>query len=210
VRTVVGLAIVLVACDPNIVGAPLDSGLFPEDAGDVDAGPNTYPPGPYGISEGDILQNLSFAGYVSQRPEDGVVSGLSYTDPVTLDDLRQLSGYRYLLLNFAAEWCVPCQGEAQVLPGHYAEWAPKGGLVASVLTEDSNTLPATKRDLESWINAYDTTYTMVHDPRGETLRVLAPPTMPLNLIIDLSTMRIVRRTTGDDPDLFPRYGGLLE
>lgn len=211
-RIAVGLfGLVWAACDPNIVGAPLDSGLLPNDGGEApDAGGADYPPGPYGTAVGEVLPNMVFAGYLTSTPAGSPVSGLPYADPVTLADLRAAGGYRYLLLNFAAEWCVPCQAEAEVLPGKYAAWAPKGGLVASVLTEDSNVVLATKRTLDDWIRAYDTTYTMLHDPRGETLRILAPPTMPVNLVVELSTMRIIRRQTGDDPEVFVDFEARLD
>lgn len=205
------LGLLALACDPNIVGTPLDSGLVPEDGGPLpDAGGADYPPGPYGTTVGDVLPNMIFAGYLTPTPAGAPVSGLPYTDPVTLADLRAAGIYRYLLLNVAAEWCVPCQAEAEVLPAKYTAWASKGGLVASVLTEDSNVLLATKRNLDDWIRAYDTNYTMLHDPRGEVSRILAPPTMPLNLVVDLTTMRILRRQTGDDPEVFVDFEARLD
>jgi hypothetical protein len=189
-------ALLVAACGENVVGGGEPS----PDAGPAGT-PDGYPAGPYGTDEEAVLQDLVFAGYVKTSP-DGLTQDATFDDAVSLAELRALGAARYLLLNVAAEWCLPCQQEAQVLPGKYARWAPAGALVVGVLTEDAEVQPAGRDRLDAWIRLYRSNYTMLHDPRGEVARVLAPSTMPVNLLIDLETMKIVRRRIGDDPGFF--------
>jgi thiol-disulfide isomerase/thioredoxin len=195
------LVVCLAACGPKVVGGD----AIRPDAGDVDAGDTGYPAGPYGVTEGSILANMTFAGYVAPAPESGLGE---YRESVTLADLRLL-GHRYLLFNVAALWCVPCQQEARELPGDFAEWSPLGGGVASVLKEDESFEPATRAHLDQWIRSYATTYTMLHDPFGQIDFVLAPNALPMNLIIDLDTMAISSVRQGDDPEFFDLYEARL-
>lgn len=53
---------------------------------DSPAGPGPYPTGPYGINVGDVLQNLSWDGYVNLS--GAVVSTSLPYGPTTLQDLR--------------------------------------------------------------------------------------------------------------------------
>lgn len=203
------LSLLVVACGPKIVGGDLvrpDAGLSEQDAGEQT---NAYPEGPYGVTEGETLQNMTFAGYVNQAPEDGFVGDSGYVERFSLQDIRQL-GYRYLLFNVAAIWCVSCQVEAQELPSDFEKWAPLGGYVVSVLKEDAFFEPATKAHLDQWISSYSTNYTMLHDPRGEIDFVLAPAALPTNVMIDLETMKILRVRQGDDPEFFSFFETRLE
>jgi thiol-disulfide isomerase/thioredoxin len=195
-RAALPLALALLAgCGENVVGG--------EPVADAGGPPPTdgYPAGPYGTDEDSVLQDLTFAGYVKASPA-GLTQDVAFDDEVSLADLRALGEARYLLLNVAAEWCVPCQQEAQVLPAKFERWAPAGALVVGVLTEDAQVQPASRARLDAWIRLYRSNFTMLHDPRGEVARVLAPSTMPVNLLIDLETMKIVRRRIGDDPGFF--------
>lgn len=194
------LALVLAACGDNVVGGEgMDGGL--EDAA-AQAG---YPSGPFGVDEGQVLQNLSFAGYVVGSPGEGSAVSGSYREAVSLQDLRELGSYRFMLLNVAAEWCVPCQEEAQILPSKFTRWAERGGLVAVVLTEDARFRTATKDDLDRWGTRYQSNHPMLHDPERAILGSLAPSTMPLNLMLDIQTMRILRRRVGNDPTFFDYF-----
>lgn len=212
----VGIALGLVAligCGENIVGEPPASFYAPRDAGDVDpdrdGGVSTYPAGPYGGSAGDIVENAQFAGYLTDRPVDSI-RGNEYLEVVTFEDLRDIDGYDYLLFNVAADWCAECKLEAREFPNQYAEWAPRGGLLVSVVIEDTNARPATKVVLDNWLRSQRPTYTTLHDPSAFVNRVLVPPTLPLNVVIDLETMEILRTQVGTDPAVFEFFESLLE
>lgn len=171
------------------------------DAGFADSGVTPYPQGPYGTNEGDVLQDLAFAGYFAAQPQS---VGTDYVQSVTFAQIRNL-GYRYALINAAAEWCQPCRDEAALFAANHARWAAAGGTVFSVLTEDTNFAPASKVVLDTWIRVYGSNHTMVHDPRDNIERAFAPPTYPVNFIVDLSTMRIVRKRFGLDDQLIETF-----
>ncbi|MEQ8280670.1 MAG: redoxin domain-containing protein [Deltaproteobacteria bacterium] len=203
----------LVGCGDNVVGEPPAWYYAPRDAGQIDpdrdGGTPTYPVGPYGGEAGDVIENAAFAGYVTEMPVDSI-RGNEYIESVTFEDLRDIEGYDYLLFNVAADWCAECKLEAREFPNQYAEWAPRGGLLVSVVIEDTNARPATKQVLDNWLRSQRPTYTTLHDPSAYVNRVLVPPTLPLNVVIDLETMTILRTQVGTDPAVFDYFESLLE
>lgn len=208
-----------VGCGDHVVGAlPVDAGVDASvtsttaDAGipDASAPMNAYPEGPYGAQIGDTLPNMEFAGYVTDGPAEGEITEVGYRESFTLQDLREREGFRYLLLNVAAEWCSGCRVEARQVPALYEDWGPRGGYVLSVITQDSSGRPATKRTLDSWVASFSLNYTMVHDPQQAVNRNLGPESLPMNVIVDLETMEILHRVIGEDFAVFDRFGGLLE
>jgi len=213
----IALSMLLVAqwgCDENLVGEMPDSGAADtgvSDGGDGDAGveDNPYPDGPYGGFLDDTIANYSFNGYINDHPSEGAVEASGYVEGFTLQDIRRLGTYDFLLINVAAEWCAGCRVEAQQIPGLYDGWADKRGYVMSVITQDSRSEPALKRHLDSWISTYPINYTMVHDPQGFIDREIGPDVLPLNIIIDLRTMKILHRVFGEDFTIFETFEALL-
>ncbi len=199
-------SLALVGCGSNVVGTGPDAGTN----GGADQGVvEGYPPGPYGINEGDVIQNMTFSGFVNASPDDGVVDQSGFEQTVSLSDFRDM-GYRYLLFNVAAIWCVSCQVEATAFPGKFRDWAPKGGYLLSILIEDAQMNPATTTHLDQWVRMYQPNYTMLHDPQGTVQDVLAPPNLPVNVMIELSTMKIIRIRNGDDPEFFQFFEERLD
>lgn len=206
-------AFTFVGCGDNIVGEPPPQFLVERDAGtadpDRDGGTPTYPLPPYGGMVGDTIENMQFAGYVTEVPDDGI-RDLAYDPEVTLEELRDIEGYDYLMFNVAADWCAECKLEAREFPGQYESWAPRGGLLISVVIEDTNARPATQQVLDNWVRSQRPNYTTVHDPMRFVQRVLAPPTLPLNVVVDLETMKILRIQVGTDPAIFAYFESLLD
>lgn len=200
------LLILLAGCGENIVGEVpaelLRDGGF-RDAGPVDAAVvgNPYPAGPYGGMAGDIIANAQFQGYVVEQPMNDIAS-TGYRESVTMDDLRNIDGYKFLMLNVAADWCAECKLEAREFPHQYENWAPDGGLLVSVVIEDINTLPATRPVLDNWVGAQSPNYTTLHDVTGFINNTFAPSTLPMNAVIDLRTMEILRVQIGTDLTIF--------
>ncbi len=191
----------LIACDPNYVGFQVDATIIDPTA---DAGPrDDYPQGPYGAAEGDTIANMVFQGYWNAEPGEGLVSASGYEE-VSLSRIRALRslGYQYLLLNVSGEWCVPCQQEARILPGKFSAWAQRGGYVLGIIVEDKRFRVATKETLDVWVDLFQMNYTMVHDPQAFVRDQIAPAAMPTNLMIELETMRVLRRSVGEDPSFF--------
>ena len=203
------------ACGVNEVGANPDAERENGDLG-AENGDSTvvdrsvFPSGPYGIETGQTLQNMTFAGYVNESPSEGLVTGDGFVDSFSLQDVRELVGYRFALINLAAEWCIGCRDEAKELPGDFARWADKGGFVMSIMTENQAFQQATRSVLDDWIAQFEMNYTMLHDPAFEIPNKVGPTAMPVNIMVDLDTMEIIRIRQGDDPEFFAFFESQLE
>ena len=198
----VGLSVAGLACDPNVVGA---DPVLEESTDDGVA--EGYPDGPYGVADGDIVANLAFSGFFTETATAG--PGRSY-GPVDFQRIRALGRYRYLLLNVAAEWCSGCRVEAQILPARFIDWSARGGYVMSVIIENTLGRAADRAVLDQWRATYQMNYTMVHDPRDRIRGEFATNTLPINVIIDLETMRIVNQKIGEDLRFLDTFESLLE
>ncbi|MEO1230959.1 MAG: redoxin domain-containing protein [Myxococcota bacterium] len=192
------------ACGDNLVGAPPDGfkPRVPTEVTPTVGYPDPPAGGEYGGNEGDVLPNMTFAGYLTSSPELGPVTGLEYKESITLEDVRQLEGYTHMLLTVAAEWCKPCREEAEILPELFDAWAKRGGYVLSVINQDRLYNTADKRAVDAWGKRYATNYTLTHDPEGWIANFLNPSTVPLNVVVDLETMTVLRSRVGEDRDTF--------
>jgi hypothetical protein len=168
-------------------------------------GDGEYPDEPYSTTNvGAVMENLTFPGYA--RPADGI--GASAQVAIALADFYNPTGDgvfdvgspfgegepkpRALIINIAGLWCAPCKFEAaEVLPQEYAALQPRGleliGLLADTATPGE---PATFKELDAWVTAFDSPYPSVIDP---PYRLAAPfgQSFPVNYIIDPTTMTIV-------------------
>ncbi len=176
---------------------------------DAPTGP-VYPPEPYGSAVNDTLENLSFSGYLKLTP--GVVDPMvdEYVEGLSFQQIRETGAYDYMILNIAAEWCAGCRVEANQLPPLYNDWASRGGFVMSVLTENTASLRARRRHLDSWVANFPINYTMVHDPGGGIITTFGYDTLPLNVIVRLEDMQVLAVVFGEDPSVFTRFSNLLQ
>ncbi len=157
------------------------------DAGETDGG---YPAGPYGVEKGQVLQNASFVGR-----KGGLDTARETFD---LESLRA-GGARFFVFNVAAFWCSPCKEEAKEFQATIVpKYGPKGVAFLSVILQDAARRPATDANVDTWITTYQITFPTARDPAGFVNTIFNPDTMPLNMIIDLKTMKIVEKIIGAD------------
>lgn len=208
---IVAFALGVAACGENMVGSPPSDYIprAPSEGIESDDYP-VEPPEGYGGEEGEVVPNMLFQGYFTDRPSDVKVNDLEYLETIVLDDIRRLEGYSHMLLTVAAEWCKPCREEAEVLPEYFEQWAAKGGYVLGIINQDTNYNAADRRAVERWANRYKSNYTLVHDPENFIADWFAPTTVPLNVVIDLETMTVLRSRVGEDPDTFNFFERLLD
>jgi hypothetical protein len=175
----------------------------PADAGDGCAS-NPYPAGPYGLTQGAIVPNLSLLGFV-----DGATNHLT-EQAFTLGEFYNPTGNevfpacsalgagtvkpKVLLIFIAAVWAEPANNEAMsILPAEYATFAPAGGQFVTILVDGPTFgVPATVQNLASWVTQYTVNYPSGVDP---TLEGISP--FPQNLVIDTRTMRVVADVDGE-------------
>lgn len=170
----------------------------------IDSGANDggYPGGPYGVERGQVLTNASFIGR-----RNGLESPRETFDFEALRAMRA-SGAKLLVFNVAAFWCSPCKSEAvefqeTVVP----KYAPRGVLFLSAVVQDSSRRPTTDTQIDAWISTFHTTFAIARDPGGFVNTLFNPDSMPLNMIVDLETMKIEEKIIGAD---IPRVTSTLD
>ncbi|MBK9001698.1 MAG: hypothetical protein IPM35_38745 [Myxococcales bacterium] len=154
-----------------------------------------YPSGPYGVSVGKVVDpKLSWQGYVKGSATPTTISISDYFD---CDGTR---GVNALFLSQAALWCGACQTEASALNGHMSGgWTQKGIEVLVLVIEDKLGNPAQLKHAESWKNTFKAQgWSVAADP-AFSFQGPGSNGLPLGIIVDPRTMKIVDKSSGYDP-----------
>lgn len=168
----------LVACGSDGTSAGPDAGAIARGA---------YPAGPYGETEDAILANLSFTR------ADGTPHSLEA-------DVWKKEDARLLLLVTAAGWCTSCIEEQPALESLHAEWSAKGLVIVEALFETQDYEKADVALASSWKRQYGLSFDVVADPEF-TLKDYYDRTLtPMNMLVDVATMKIIRIAVGWDPN----------
>ena len=167
---------------------------------DVTVNELQYPAGPYGVTSGKVIQNLSFIGFKDSDLDSDLDSMNEAEKTITLQEFYKTndSGAKILLLNSSAGWCGPCQDEAGELQDLYTEFYAKGGRVLSTLFQDDQRQVPTTEYLRSWANYFEGQYPIAIDAQDLMYQYNPEGYIPLNVIIDTSTMVIIDVITGPD------------
>ena len=179
---------------PNVPDAPDVAADAGADAG-RDAGPDaavppidrcaaraTYPQGPFGRGEGDVIADLSFEG------ADGA--------PVSFSTARADCAARLLLLSTSAGWCTACREEQPLLERLSRDHAAAGLVVWVTLFENDDYAPASLRDVTAWVRRYDLTFPVVLDAPFVMSAYYDRNSTPMNMLVNLETMEIVHIAIG--------------
>jgi thiol-disulfide isomerase/thioredoxin len=191
------------ANNPGPDGTSVDSGSTqPDVSNSVDLGVNNipdssnpiedgegssgglYPAGPYGVNEGEILQDLAFL-----LPEG---------DELRLSDIRNIDGAKILMVSTSAGWCTACIEEQPKLQSFYETYGPQGLQVMVSLFEDQNYNPATHALAKQWQAQYDLDIWIVADPDFVWDAYYDSSLTPMNMIVRLEDMTILYLKTGFD------------
>jgi len=187
----------LAACD--VCGSKQECGveLAPSDANDETGAPCTaqddagYPASGCGTVVGSIIDDFEWTGRLS-----------GITSPVTtlrLHDYYNPDGSKptkFMFITVSAFWCQACKDEAKDLNGVLTKYGGKGVMVVTDIAQKVDTSIADAGDVDVWIKTFGLQTAVVNDPGFVLQKFFNPSTMPLDLIIDLRTMRIVYKTTG--------------
>jgi len=164
-----------------------------------------YPAGPYGYTEGQIMQNIDFVG---KSDPNGAAGTADYEalpmQKVSLADFYGKSDVKLILLTGAAGWCYYCNEEAKDVPDLQNTFEPQGVRFITGLVQGYNErsgAPASEADLVRWQNAHDVHVTMALDPQAKLQQYADVSAFPLNMLIRTSDMQIVYMAVG--------YGGSL-
>lgn len=192
-------ALVLVACGVNDPAPPRGSaGTGGTGAGDadVDADVPAYPPGPYGVTKGSVIQDHTWEGWTAPTEvgfDENALETISLRDYYDPDGTK---GYKAIVINAAARWCSICKIEQKDLRKNRDEWGPKGAVFIEALFEDVAGEPAKPSDLVAWGSTYQIDWILVLDPTNKLSAFFDPSSAPMNMIIDARTMEIRDIVTG--------------
>ena len=163
-------------------GGAADAGADAAPPVDPCAARATYPPGPFGRGEGDVIADLGF------QAADGA--------PVSFSTARGECGAKLLLVSTSAGWCTACREEQPLLQRLSEEHAAAGLVVWVALFENDNYAPATLRDVAAWVRRYDVTFPVVLDAPFALSAYYDRNSTPMNMLVNLETMQIVHIAIG--------------
>jgi cytochrome c biogenesis protein CcmG, thiol:disulfide interchange protein DsbE len=95
---------------------------------------------------------------------------------VALDELRG----EVVLLNVWATWCWPCRREMPSFEALHREMAPQGLRVVAVSIDDARA----QGEIHEFLDEYDITFTILHDPRKRIADAFQPAGVPETYLID--------------------------
>jgi thiol-disulfide isomerase/thioredoxin len=192
--------------DLGLDAAWQDPGLNRKDGG------APYPSSPYGTSAGKVIDNslVVLYGYPMGNASDpkNRWSTIQLADFYNPDGSKlNFAGvpYKTLFINVSARWCTVCQAEAAQLQALCSQYAPKGMGCYTAIFEDAAYNPATRDDVNFWMENYDLEFPICLDNQflwGAFFKVDATP---LNMFVDLKTMKIVDRMAGVPPEGWDPY-----
>jgi hypothetical protein len=150
-----------------------------------------YPNSGFGVDAGSYVSgNLAWQGYKEGSSQLGSVSIQDYFD---CDGSK---GINALLIDSSAVWCGACQEEAQDLPSQQATFQAKGIHVITLMIEDNSGNPATTSTATSWRNNFGLdAFSVCADPNF-SFGGNGSVGLPLQIIVDPRTMKIVAREEG--------------
>lgn len=141
----------------------------------------------YGTAEGTIIDNLEFV--------DGDDT------PFTLANVYRDGHNRLLLINSSAGWCTACIEEQPALAALHDEYADDGLFVLVAVYENAEFAPANANLAARWKAQYGLPFAVVADPDFVLGGFYDRTLTPMNMLVDVDTMQIVKITTGYDARL---------
>ena len=180
-----------------------------------------YPAGPYGVTQGTVINNFAFSGFYAPATNADPTS----LQPINLGDFYNPSGMdaypasspyaanapnglkpTVIVIDIGASWCSPCQHEAQfTLPPQYAMFHPQGAEFLMVLADGPTIgISASGNDLKNWTTKFKTTWPSGVDPDRKFVSMFGTGSSayPINIMIDARTMKVIDVKQGEADQLF--------
>jgi hypothetical protein len=170
---------------------PADEAIQDRTPPDEPIGPDDYPPGPYGVVPGTRIDNLQFVDL------EGNVLRLS--------DIYADRSVKLLWIYATAGWCSACGAESSALDDVWDAYNPDGLQILGAIFEDGSGNPATVRYANSYEGRYDWPFPAVADQEFALGRYFDKLATPMNMLIDLTDMEILRIEVGWDQGAMENY-----
>lgn len=162
----------------------------------------SYPKGPFGNVRGDVIENLTFTGFIDSDADEDDSPFNEPQHEISLQDffVNNDPGAKVLLLNSAAGWCGPCVDETRHLVNIYPSYYAQGARFMSAIFEDQNGQPASIQYVQGWGSSFNSPFPNVADPLLKLGPYYKENTVPMTVYVDLTTMEILQVTQGYNPN----------
>lgn len=168
----------------------------PQDPGLVRDGGVDYPPSPYGTNVGDTIADIANFGYPGGTAAWDVVRLSDFYDPQQNRGPEGI-GNKALWVNVSARWCSYCEGEAPTMVRKCQQNRSKGLVCYTAIFEDVAGDRSTRKDVDYWKRMFKIDYPIVDDgPSFKWGSYFDAAGTPMNMFVDLRTMRIKHIVTG--------------
>ena len=156
-----------------------------------------YPKGPYGYTQGSIIENLQLTGQVDSN-SDGLITPQDVIKPLHLSDYYQDKTIKAMFIGVAAGWCGPCKAEQPNLVALYNSYGGRKGKVAflEAIIENADHQPADMTFVDTWATTYKIPFDMASDPTSALGPYYNQAAFPMQMIIKMSDMSIVWQQNG--------------
>jgi thiol-disulfide isomerase/thioredoxin len=189
----------------NLPGTP-DAAFVPGDPDAYvpppvpDAAPPPYPSGPYGYNVGSTVSNLSWTGYIDSATDTDKDPFNEPSRTVTMEEffVGTDPGARVIIVNASAGWCGSCQEEMPKLESLFSDYESRGLRIISALFENTSGSAADTAFARSWGESFSLSFATVADPSDTLAPYYTENAVPMNMIVDASTMKIVEVFHGFD------------
>jgi hypothetical protein len=192
------------AAGSGAAGSGAAGGTGAVGGGGSGGGPAAYPPPPYGTSVGATVDGtLNYQGFFEGSGQQSTIQLGNYYDP---DGSK---GINALLITHSALWCGACQQEAAEMNGHMSgDWGQRGTKILTLLIEDSYQQPAQVQHAAQWRDMFSAQgWSVAADPQF-TFANFGSNGLPLQILVDPRTMKIIDKQDGYSP-YYPALETLL-
>ncbi len=143
-----------------------------------------YPPGPYGVNAGEIIENIQLT----------TLEGTPY-ELKSIHQAGTQGSARAAVLYVTATWCFSCRPAVDWINQKVA--SSGGSVVAvAVVLEDKQYQPADVATGREFAEGYGVKFPTMIDPARQLDKYRASGVIPLTVIIDPAAMRITYREFG--------------
>jgi hypothetical protein len=160
-----------------------------------------YPNGPYGYTQGSIIQDIVFLGKADPA---GAAGNAAYASlpmkRISLGDYHNDTTVKYVVLSGVAGWCGPCNNEQAFVPDLQTKYEPLGFKFFEAMIQGYNEqtgTPATENDVNTWANAHTLHVGIGIDPEDKIHQYADITAFPLNMVVRTSDMNIVYMSVGE-------------
>ncbi len=126
------------------------------------------------IFSGEMGEVKTVSGAEMQDAKEFSLPSLNGQGDISLSDFKG----KPVMLNFWASWCSPCRREIPFLENTWKDYKDKGVIFIGVDVMDDKSLA------QKFVEVFDITYTVLHDPSGEVSNAYGVVALPATFFID--------------------------